>query len=451
MVTKLLRRVVPEPLRPPVRSTMLFLILPLRRHVRRIWRRQRKRILRSYKLLKRKVLRKRSRKSSHPRAGELSKSSVACPPEQVYEPIYFQTSSSTSLHNFAKPVTTAKNAAIEFLISQRDQLGWWRDFDEGAGSSDEWVTAYVSSMLAATNDDCSIQAAHGSWKLLKWRRWWLPGWGYNGLFPPDADSTLWALQLAAHVGDKGSVRVRRALRFLSRHVRSSGGLTTFAEDGPIRRSTRLGATAGEGSQNSFSFAGWCGPHLCITALAASLPSFEGRAKAMDYIRRAQHANGSWTGYWWCDPEYPTALAIEALSTSAEKEDRARIERAVTWAVRRVAYYSEERIIRPTTLEEEHAFAAAWAARILLHTQENDRVQAALKTVVARLLAQQCADGSWAPSAKQRIPPPDVTDPEAYPNWRFNVRGNGSIKIDHNRCFTTATVLGALHRAEKQLG
>ena len=46
---------------------------------------------------------------------------------------------------------------------------------------------------------------------------------------------------------------------LARHLTPAGALTTFAEAGPIRVFTRL---------QGQSFAGWCGPHTCVTAAGA---------------------------------------------------------------------------------------------------------------------------------------------------------------------------------------
>ena len=80
--------------------------------------------------------------------------------------------------------------ATSFLISQRSKSGWWRDFDTLAGPSDEWVTAYIGSWLAAIDSSEAKQAARMSWTLLRHRRWWSAGWGYNATVPADADTTL---------------------------------------------------------------------------------------------------------------------------------------------------------------------------------------------------------------------------------------------------------------------
>src|SRR5262249_36777655 len=158
----------------------------------------------------------------------------------------------------------------------------------------------------------ATRAAREAWILLQQCRGWSDGWGYNQHVPADADSTLWALHLACRVGAGRWPRVRHAAHFLSSHIRPDGGLATYAQEGPILRSARL--------PRDISFDGWCGSHACVTALGAGLRGFGGRAGALDYVRRAQSADGCWIGYWWCDREYTTSLAVDALARSAEAKD-----------------------------------------------------------------------------------------------------------------------------------
>jgi hypothetical protein len=334
-------------------------------------------------------------------------------------------------------LTQTKNGAIDFLLSRRDQHGWWRDFHTHAGSSDEWVTAYVGTALAEVADDRAVRAAREAWILLQQCRGGAAGWSYNQHVPADADSTLWALHLASRVGAGRWPRVRRAARFLSSHMRPDGGLATYAEEGPIRRFTRL--------PHNISFEGWCGSHACVTAVAAGLPGFAGRASALDYVRRAQSADGCWIGYWWCDREYTTSLAVDALARSADAKDVACVEQAVAWAAGRVGCSG---VVE--TSQGESAFAAAHCLRILTRARDKRRVRAPLEAAVARLVATQRADGGWLPSARLRIPPPSVTNPEKHVAWAFNSRRENSIQVDVNGCFTTATVLRALHEVEQEL-
>jgi hypothetical protein len=67
----------------------------------------------------------------------------------------------------------------------------------------------------------------------------------------------------------------------------------------------------------------------------------------------------------------------------------------------------------------------------------------LGSAVERLLDQQDRDGGWGPSAALRIPPPACSDADAYPSWKQDGYGVGSIVLDQHRLYTTATVLEAL--------
>lgn len=325
------------------------------------------------------------------------------------------------------------DAAIDFLLSARDSRGWWRDFDTLAGTSTEWVTAYVGAALAAAPHPFAYRTARESWSLLNRSRWWSPGWGYNSWVPPDADSTTWAMLLAEGVDAGHSVRVRRARRFLDRHVRSScGSVTTFAADGPIRRFTRL--------RRQISFRGWCGAHTCVAAAVANLKDLHDSSRIRAYLRRAQREDGSWTGYWWCDHEYTTALAAEALSVVAEPEDFGRVQLAVEWASRRIDQNGSVTCADPSIVP---AFATSWCLRTLVLGYDREEVRMPIDRAVRWLLQHQKPDGSWARSTRLRIPPPDVVDPEGYASWIVNGRGGGSIVFDQQAVFTTASVIKAL--------
>jgi len=136
-------------------------------------------------------------------------------------------------------VAAAIEAAITFLLGSRTEQGWWRDFYLTVpGVSDEWVTAYVGTALAAVPDERAYQAACDAWSLLRERR--QPplesphsehrkpdGWGYNATLPADADTTSWALQLAHAVGVGESMRARLARQFVEQHLRPDGGVAPY--------------------------------------------------------------------------------------------------------------------------------------------------------------------------------------------------------------------------------
>jgi squalene-hopene/tetraprenyl-beta-curcumene cyclase len=317
---------------------------------------------------------------------------------------------------------------IRFLLAAQT-AGAWRDFKTLAGTSDEWVTAYVATQLAHVERAETRAAADQALRWLLRRRFFSRGWGYNALVPADSDSTAWVLRLAAQLGSTRT-RLRRARQFLETSAFEDGGMPTFARSGPIRRFTRLA--------RKVSFAGWCAPHTCVTAAAA--PVTPGVERARDYLRQTQAADGSWRSYWWVDTEYSTALALEALVNSGGTRDGESIARAAHWASHRL---SSDGAVRTALHPDGSAFATALCVLALQSatTTASDEMLAAR----AWLLAAQTADGSWLPSAELRIPPPHERDPDRVSRWQRHGLGAGSILNDQNRLFTTATVVRALAR------
>jgi squalene-hopene/tetraprenyl-beta-curcumene cyclase len=333
-------------------------------------------------------------------------------------------------------VSPAIDAAIEFLLTACDAEGWWRDFDV-AGQSDAWVTGYVGSILADAQHPGAREAARRAWRLLRRQRWWSAGWGYHARVPADADSTVWAMRLAEGVEVRASLRQRRSFRFLLRHVRPGGGVATYSTDGPIRHFTRM---------FGYRFDGWCAAHTCVTAAAAGLTSFPARERLLDYLRHEQWEDGRWTGYWWADPEYATALAAEALARGAFAEDQKRVQRAVRWACGRIG---GEGVIGLDGRPGSSSFATACCLRTLALDENRilEHRMGATEATVYWLLQQQSASGAWPPSARLRVPPPKLIDAERLPNWGRGGQGQesiGSIVLDVRGVFTTATVLWALH-------
>jgi hypothetical protein len=63
--------------------------------------------------------------------------------------------------------------------------------------------------------------------------------------------------------------------------------------------------------------------------------------------------------------------------------------------------------------------------------------------LTQLLALQLDDGSWTASARLRVPPLDAQNPALRWNWDESGNGFGSIVLDQQRVFTTATAVRAL--------
>ena len=331
--------------------------------------------------------------------------------------------------------------AEDFLLAAQDANGTWRDFLLPAGLSDLWVTAYVAEALVdAEAADRAIAAARRAWAFLLANETPLGGWSYNAKVPGDADSTLWGLRLAETLEETDSAPARRAAAFLDRHLRGDGGLSTYAEAGPIR--------AYVGLPPAVPFDGWTGAHVCVSAAGANLPRYAERI--LPYLLARQEEDGGWRGYFWFDREYATAEAVAAL-VRAEKGEAA-IARAADWLEGRVtALAAAEGKVRP-------AFAFACAARGLALAAPHGEAREALVRAGSALAAWQRETGSWGPSARLRVPPPFAVEPPEDAHWkRWEGFAPGADVVeatftnfspDHRGLFGAATALRALRAIER---
>jgi hypothetical protein len=320
----------------------------------------------------------------------------------------------------------AAAAALDFLLAAQDPRGAWRDFFLPATESDGWVTGYVGLALAQTADPRAHAAAERAWSHLRRVAKDDGGWGYNDATPTDADSTLWALRLAAAIGEGNSPTARAGRACLERHRRPAGGIATYASaDGP-RNYVGLPA--------SVDFSAWALPHVCVSAAAAGLPGFLDDG-LRTYLLAHQCEDGAWPSYWWFDSGYATAEAVEALGPGAHR-DRA-VQHAATRVDAATPAFGLAHTLRILALEPSAGEAAAQAATLLCASQE--------------------PNGSWRASARLRVPAPDCSDPgpdAAWKPWLGLGVMPGSLaelfertftitSLDHRRAFTTATALRAL--------
>ena len=295
-------------------------------------------------------------------------------------------------------IETAAAQAADFLLAERDQDDFWRDFRLTNGASDEWVTAFVGYALVASGVDLPDGLAAQTIRALLGRQRPEGGWGYNRISPADSDSTAWALKFLRAAGYRGP-QVERADAFLRSHLLPGGGISTYAA------ATRISFGGSEGPRDD---SGWRGGHLCV---AANIAGLTGEPLA-GFLRSTQAPDGAWTAYWWRDDTFATALAVEALATG---EARAR---AVAWAAKQAE-------------SPGAAFDRAWLIRILALGQAAEREQA--RTLAVALAAEQRQDGGWDSSAGMLFP--DPAEPRRRPGM--------AIVPDERRLFTAASSLLAL--------
>lgn len=302
-------------------------------------------------------------------------------------------------------IGAAAARAAGFLIAERQQDDFWRDFRLVNGASDEWVTAFVGYALATSGVRLPAGLVPQTVRALLARQRRAGGWGYNRISPADSDSTAWALKFLLAAAYSGP-EVESAKAFLLSHLRPEGGLSTYAATTSLRFSG--GATAQDDS-------GWRSGHLCVAANAAGLIG----EPLVGHLLSSQGPDGAWPAYWWRGDAFSTALATESLAPiETARESRLR---AAAWARRRAASAS-------------NAFDRAWLIRILSTGGAVERAQA--RTMALALAAEQRPDGGWDASAEMLFPDP------------AEVRRHEDVPIvrDERRLFTAASALLALTSA-----
>jgi hypothetical protein len=195
--------------------------------------------------------------------------------------------------------------------------------------------------------------------------------------------------------------------------------------------------------NEVDLSAWFLPHTCVTAAVAGLSDF--CAELTDALLNAQQADGSWVCYWWFEPAYATALAVEALATEGGPRALQAIDQAISWARSRIHALSE----KPAPFE------LVWLLRIFLLLNGKRSTEA--NRCLNLLLSLQEANGAWRGSARLRIPRPDEPHPDRVEEWARWFGMTPELKtpedtlrytftifsLDQRGIFTTATVLAAL--------
>lgn len=282
-------------------------------------------------------------------------------------------------------VPSAIEAGLEFLRLRQTAEGFWTDFSI-AGESDMWTTAFVAAFLAEMKDSRAQVMAKGA---LEWllRTDLEVRWAYSPQAARDCDTTSWVLRLWERLRD---VRYESCdgFPFLERHLTPEGGLCTFSEEDFV---SKFG-TAGVDRR------GWYSVHTCVTAAAATLRPSEGTVviQSLQYLRNTQRADGSWSGYWWIDDIYTTALAIEALSATGEPEDQIRVQRAADWIIQLTD--GTGRVVT-SHQSQGSPFATGLSIRALIYAGVS------CESAGDWLARAQLSDGSWQSSARLRLPLP----------------------------------------------
>jgi hypothetical protein len=144
--------------------------------------------------------------------------------------------------------------------------------------------------------------------------------------------------------------------------------------------------------------------------AAEIGAEELRAAFLDMLAPEQCADGTWAGYWWPSPAYPTSLALEV------------------WVCAGRPPLASARIPGPAASAPPFELACRLLSHLYLCQFSEAGITAQL------LLRKQQADGAWPSAQILRLPPSHEPDPDP---------SRVILSSDARRIFSTATALKAL--------
>ena len=315
--------------------------------------------------------------------------------------------------------------ALDYLKCNRDAQGCWTDFMTSAGQSILWVTAYTGLFLAETKQ--GLKLAHEAFDA----SFFLP-MSYNDNILQDGDSTNFAMGLRHKVwGETNQSQITNWLAFMD----ADGGWVTYRDENMLRKRLAL--------PPNVSAEAWLTPKSCVTAAAAYvLKSYKELAAEYEsscaYLAKHQQPEGYWLSYWWTSPIYATAFAVLAFGTSRIHAQCR--EAGLRWLAAQQDVTGAW--LDATSNERPSAFFTALAIKALL-TDTTGAYTSGIENGIRWLLAHQTTDGSWVASRILRIPATDVEITASVLEWRTSSFGVNILVDDHNRIFTTSTVLNAL--------
>jgi squalene cyclase len=293
-------------------------------------------------------------------------------------------------------------SGLDYVLGLQAGDGCWTDWELPPGSSSTWTTAYVGYQLRSLPADDRVRAADPIRLAARWllgKQFAEGGWGYNEAVEADADSTAFAILLAASAGE---TPLEEAFARLVAFQCPDGGFSTYRF---------------QGSRNS-----WVASHADVTpiVLFAFLTKYPRGSSVMsrglDYVLQNRTSAGLWNSFWWDSCLYSTEANLSLLRALGVPIDTGETQKSLLREKPRSAY---EIALLVSSLISLDSDASAWES-------------------VEQLTAQQQSDGSWKSEPSLR-----VTRRDCYEPWRC--ANPGALFADPKRLFTSATVIAALSK------
>jgi squalene-hopene/tetraprenyl-beta-curcumene cyclase len=161
------------------------------------------------------------------------------------------------------------------------------------------------------------------------------GWYFEfaNEFYPDIDDTAQVLLALAHTrgGNRGAqdASIRRAVNWLFAMQGKDGGWAAFDVDNNWEFLSAV-PFADHNAMLDPTCPDITGRVLEALAACGVKPDHPAVRRGIEYLRRAQEADGSWYGRWGVDYIYGTFLALRGLQASGEGDREAHMLRATEW-------------------------------------------------------------------------------------------------------------------------
>jgi len=313
--------------------------------------------------------------------------------------------------------------AIRYLENSMEEDGSFKDFLTLAGHGKTWVTTYTGSQLIGIPEAAKIT------DQIRAMLSPLTQGSYNESIVEDADSLsflIWFLRCSEN--NMGSGLVEKWLAFMDQ----SGGWCTYNDEQGLRSFLAL--------DEGIYVNGWLAPTHCVSATAlfvlSLFPDLSNRFnQTAGYLEREFDIH--WKSYWWTSNIYATSFAIRAFCAGNYGTDV--IEKGCDWLC---LHQNENGSWWHLSQDRENAFYTAHAALALIHA-DFKKYKVNIDAAISWLNQNQTEDGSWKSDRILRIPSTDTINPDNIKKWRNSSFGVNILVDDHNRVFTTSTVLNAL--------
>jgi len=316
------------------------------------------------------------------------------------------------------------NRAIEYIISTKEEDGHWIDFDLPQGKSDEWVTAYIVSILS--NDMCKdSQIRISEWLHKRFRPG--KGWSYNRKTKTDADSTALGF-LALH--RLGATLPEDPYETLLQYRLPSGGYHAYID-------WDLDIEHGIGSAEITSL-------VLLAHIETGLQNFDIICDTVANLISQQRDEGGWNAFWWKDDlfaTYRTILALNAFVQFATSgKETARLPINLVQSANNALKGARPSISAHAVSNEPFILGlwlSSWfAAQGNVHYPSVDRI-------LYNLYSQQQEDGKWLSSPIKRIAKTKLLRPWARSD-------SGCLYLDSQCLITTTTVIEGLKSLRQAL-